>query len=64
MGDFQHFDNLFAFEPRFAYGEQTITKILKSRRLANKVLFIDRLLETLGLERRQYAVPYPAIPPC
>ncbi|KAI4244916.1 MAG: hypothetical protein L6R40_002822 [Gallowayella cf. fulva] len=57
MGDFQHFDNLFAFEPRFAYGEQTITKILKSRRLANKVLFIDRLLETLGLERPQQIYP-------
>ncbi|KAL8684032.1 MAG: hypothetical protein Q9186_000062 [Xanthomendoza sp. 1 TL-2023] len=51
MYNFRKFENIFASEPGFAYGEQTINKILKSRRLADKVLFIDRLLETLGIER-------------
>ncbi|KAL8818588.1 MAG: hypothetical protein Q9223_002813 [Gallowayella weberi] len=57
MYHFEEFDTVFASDPTFAYGEQTINKIVKSRRLADKVLFIDRLLETLGIERPQELYP-------
>lgn len=56
MADFENFDVLFASDRSFAYGEQTITKILKSRRLADSELLIDKLLETLGVERRKSAM--------
>ncbi|KAL9639438.1 MAG: hypothetical protein Q9204_001097 [Flavoplaca sp. TL-2023a] len=54
MADFENFDVLFASDRSFAYSEQTITKILKSRRLAHNELLIDKLLKTLGVERREY----------
>ncbi|KAI4242968.1 MAG: hypothetical protein L6R42_010862 [Xanthoria sp. 1 TBL-2021] len=57
MADFENFDVLFASDRSFAYGEQTITKILKSRRLADSELLIDKLLKTLGVERPQDLYP-------
>lgn len=56
MAEFENFDVLFASDRSFAYGEQTITKILKSRRLVDNEILIDKLLKTLGVERRQYAI--------
>ncbi|KAL8658908.1 MAG: hypothetical protein Q9226_000699 [Calogaya cf. arnoldii] len=52
MAEFENFDILFASDRSFAYGEQTITKILKGRRLAGNELLIDKLLKTLEVERR------------
>ncbi len=52
MDDFENFDTLFAADRSFAYGEQTITKILKSRRSVDNELLIEKLLKTLGVERR------------
>ncbi|KAL9603710.1 MAG: hypothetical protein Q9219_001029 [cf. Caloplaca sp. 3 TL-2023] len=51
MNNFQVFEDLFAFAPDYAYGEQTINKILKCRRSMENELFIDRLLKTLGIEQ-------------
>ena len=59
MADFENFDVLFASDRSFAYGEQTITQILKSRRAAHNELLIDKLLKTLGVARRQYAMLFP-----
>ncbi|KAL9589990.1 MAG: hypothetical protein Q9203_001186 [Teloschistes exilis] len=44
------FDQVFAFDPVFAYGEQTINKIVKSRRSMDNELFIDLLLKTLSIK--------------
>ncbi|KAL9000878.1 MAG: hypothetical protein Q9169_000633 [Polycauliona sp. 2 TL-2023] len=57
MADFQNFDILFASDRSFFYGEQAITKILKSRRLAHNELLIDKLLKMLGVERPQDLYP-------
>ncbi|KAL8854010.1 MAG: hypothetical protein Q9221_001133 [Calogaya cf. arnoldii] len=57
MAEFENFDILFASDRSFAYGEQTITKILKSRRLAGNELLIDKLLKTLEVERPQDLYP-------
>ncbi len=54
MDNYEDFDEVFAFDPLFAYSEQTINKILKCRTQSmENELFIDRLLTTLGLEKRQ-----------
>ncbi|KAL8957853.1 MAG: hypothetical protein Q9193_004978 [Seirophora villosa] len=50
MDDFEVFEELFSFNPIFAYNEQTINRILKCRRSMENELFIDRLLKTLGIE--------------
>ncbi|KAL8862521.1 MAG: hypothetical protein Q9178_001019 [Gyalolechia marmorata] len=57
MDDFENFDTLFATDRSFAYGEQTITKILKSRRSVDNELLIEKLLKTLGVERPQDFYP-------
>ncbi|KAL8827010.1 MAG: hypothetical protein Q9170_007184 [Blastenia crenularia] len=57
MDDFEVFEDLFAFEPDYAYGEQTINKILKCRRSMENQLFIDRLLKTLGIEQATALYP-------
>ncbi|KAL8774946.1 MAG: hypothetical protein Q9209_000425 [Squamulea sp. 1 TL-2023] len=57
MGDFENFDVLFAADRSFAYGERTITKILKSRRLADNELLIEKLLKTLSIKRPQDFYP-------
>ncbi|KAI4257544.1 MAG: hypothetical protein LQ352_001609 [Teloschistes flavicans] len=44
------FAEVFAFDPIFAYGEQTINKIVKSRRSMDNELFIDLLLKTLNIQ--------------
>ena len=63
MAEFENFDVLFASDRSFAYGGQTITQILKSRRAAHNELLIDKLLKTLGVARRQYAMlPRGAVP--
>ncbi|KAL8973738.1 MAG: hypothetical protein Q9197_002025 [Variospora fuerteventurae] len=51
MDDFEVFEELFSFDPIFAYNEQTVNKILKCRRSMENELFIDRLLKTLGIEQ-------------
>ncbi|KAL8901145.1 MAG: hypothetical protein Q9207_005348 [Kuettlingeria erythrocarpa] len=54
MDNYEDFDEVFAFDPLFAYSEQTINKILQCRtRSMEHELFIDRLLTTLGLDKRQ-----------
>ena len=50
MDNFEDFEDLFVFEPDYAYSEQIINKILKCRRSMENELFIDRLLKTLGIE--------------
>lgn len=55
MDDFEVFEELFSFDPIFAYNEQTINRILKCRRSMENELFIDRLLKTLGIEHGPYA---------
>ncbi|KAI4228266.1 MAG: hypothetical protein L6R36_001769 [Xanthoria steineri] len=57
MAEFENFDVLFASDRSFAYGEQTITQILKSRRAAHNELLIDKLLKTLGVARPQDLYP-------
>lgn len=51
MDDFEVFEELFSFDPIFAYNEQTVNKILKCRRSMENELFMDRLLKTLGIEQ-------------
>ncbi|KAL8674507.1 MAG: hypothetical protein Q9168_001099 [Polycauliona sp. 1 TL-2023] len=57
MADFENFDLLFATDRSFFYGEQIITKILRSRRLAQNELLIDKLLQTLGVKRPEDLYP-------
>ncbi|KAL8735530.1 MAG: hypothetical protein Q9166_000698 [cf. Caloplaca sp. 2 TL-2023] len=57
MDDFEDFDKLFAFDPSFAYGELTVNKISKSRRLVDNELFADRMLKTLGIGQPQDIYP-------
>ena len=51
MEELEDFDNVFEFDPGFAYSEHTITKIVENRRLMENTLFIDRLLAALGIEK-------------
>ncbi|KAI4137550.1 MAG: hypothetical protein L6R39_007221 [Caloplaca ligustica] len=50
MDQFEDFEEVFAFDPLFAYGEQKISKTLKCRRWMENELCIDRLLKTLEVE--------------
>lgn len=54
MDQFEDFEEVFAFDPLFAYGEQKISKTLKCRRWMENELCIDRLLKTLEVEHGQY----------
>ncbi|KAL9591555.1 MAG: hypothetical protein Q9179_007606, partial [Wetmoreana sp. 5 TL-2023] len=53
----EDFKSLFAFDPDFAYGEQTIHKIQKCRRRMENELFIDRLLKTLSIKESTNLYP-------
>ncbi|KAL8928499.1 MAG: hypothetical protein Q9208_001733 [Pyrenodesmia sp. 3 TL-2023] len=58
MDNYDDFEEVFAFDPLFAYGEQTINKILKCRaRSIGHELFMDRLLKTLGLDEANDLYP-------
>lgn len=57
-GSWAEFDQVFAFDTVFAYGEQTINKIVKSRRSMDNELFIDLLLKTLSIKGRQFMVEH------
>ncbi|KAL9002901.1 MAG: hypothetical protein Q9188_004192 [Gyalolechia gomerana] len=56
MDNFELFDDLFDFDPDYAYSEQIINKIIRCRRAMEDELFIDRLLKTLGIEQGQLTV--------
>lgn len=63
MDNYEVFEEVFAFDPLFAYGEQTINKILKCRSLSiGNELFMDRLLKTLGLNEGQCAASISPVP--
>lgn len=53
MKDFEQFDDVFDFDPNYAYKEQTINQIIRYRRAMEDELFIDRLLKTLGIKQCQ-----------
>ncbi|KAL8695253.1 MAG: hypothetical protein Q9218_000291 [Villophora microphyllina] len=53
----KEFDDLFAFNPAYVYGEQTVNKIVKSRRSMDNELFIDLLLRSLAIQRASTVYP-------
>lgn len=53
MEDFNKFEDVFAFNPDVAYKQQTVDDILRHRRTLENVLFIDRLLTTLSIEKSE-----------
>lgn len=53
MGDFNKFEDVFAFNPDVAYKQQTIDDILRHRRTLENVLFIDRLLTALSIDKSE-----------
>lgn len=57
MKDFEQFEDLFDFDPNYAYNEQTVNKITRYRRAMEDELFIDKLLKTLGIEQAVQLYP-------
>lgn len=53
MEDFNKFGEVFAFNPDVAYKQQTVDDILRHRRTLENVLFIDRLLTTLSIDKSE-----------
>lgn len=53
MEDLNKFEDVFAFNPDVAYKQQTVEDILRHRRTLENVLFIDRLLTTLSIEKSE-----------
>lgn len=53
MEDFNIFEDVFAFNPDVAYKQQTVDDILRHRRTLENVLFIDRLMTTLSIEKSE-----------
>ncbi|KAL9027241.1 MAG: hypothetical protein Q9196_004205, partial [Gyalolechia fulgens] len=60
MDNFESFDDLFDFDPDYAYSEQIINQIIRYRRAMEDELFIDRLLKTLGIEQGQSTTCFPS----
>lgn len=54
MEDFDQFEAVFGFKSDVAYNQQTIDDIIRNRRALENVLFIDRLLRALGIEKSRY----------
>lgn len=56
MEDFNKFEDVFAFNPDVAYKQQTVEDILRHRRTLENILFIDRLLTTLSIEKSEKTI--------
>lgn len=56
MEDFDQFEAVFGFTSDVAYNQQTIDDIIRNRRALENVLFIDRLLRALGIEKSEYSI--------
>lgn len=54
MGDFNQFEVVFGSKSDVAYNQQTIDDIVRHRRALENVLFVDRLLKALGIEKGEY----------
>lgn len=50
MESWEDFDTTFAFKRDFNYDVKTIDLIVANRRTLDNVLFIDRLLNILGID--------------
>lgn len=51
MEDFDQFEAVFGFKSDVTYNQQTIDDIVRNRRALENVLFVDRLLKALGIEK-------------
>lgn len=56
MEDFNKFEDVFAFNPDVAYKQQTVEDILRHRRTLENILFIDRLLTALSIEKSEKTI--------
>lgn len=54
MENFDQFEAVFGFKSDVAYNQQTIDSIVRNRRALENVLFVDRLLKALGIEKGEY----------
>jgi hypothetical protein len=52
MFNYQHFDEVFSFDPGCSYDEDAIHSIEANRKVLQG-LFIDRVLKLLGIKRRE-----------
>lgn len=51
MEEFEDFEAVFGTKSDVAYDPQTIEEIVDNRRALENVLFLDRLLGALGIEK-------------
>lgn len=54
--DFDQFEAVFGFKSDVAYNQQTIDEIVRHRRALENVLFVDRLLKALGIEKGEFNI--------
>jgi len=57
----EEFEDIFSGEPTVAYSEKSIDHITKYRRQLGDVLFIDRLLTTIGVENGNFLYCHSAL---
>lgn len=58
MSLWEDFDVVFFFNPNFVYDGKLVDQILSNRRALENQLFVDRLLELLGLKPGPYDRSY------
>ena len=54
MEGFNQFEAVFGFKSDIAYDQHTIDDIVRNRRALENVLFVDRLLKALGVEKGKH----------
>ncbi|MCJ1466516.1 hypothetical protein MMC07_005136 [Pseudocyphellaria aurata] len=57
VDDFDQFEAVFGFKSDVAYNQQTIDDIVRNRRTLENLLFIDRLLKALGIDKASKLYP-------
>lgn len=55
MEGFNQFEDIFGFDSDVAYKQHTIDDIVRNRRALENVLFVDRLLKALGVEKGKHS---------